>query len=404
MGEFNRGARPLTAAVIGTMCGALTITTYSQAFFVGPVTSEFGWTVGQFFLGFTLMSLLGVFAAPLIGSLAQKYGIRSMAMIGLTGHAFGYVLLSMNPNSLMLWYATWASISFLAAGSLPIIWTSVLNGWFVKNRGKALGITMAGTGFSAFLLPPIVEILIANLGWRAAYQAVGIGALVIPFPFVFLWFREKEGTASKGALAAVTNWGMTRKQAIRTPKFWILGTVLFLTVFVIVGLISNFERILSSKGLERETIAGLAAIIGVSVIVGRLMVGALVDTFWAPIVAAVFFAIPIAALLLLINVPTTFSVGVIVAISIGLASGAELDLLAYLTGKYFGPKHYSEVFGGIFAMFAIGAGIAPPIFGTLASKTGSYEVPLYLCVTLLCVSIPLFISLGQYPNEAAAEV
>lgn len=406
MSEFSDGARPLAAATLGNMCGALTITTYSQSFFVGPVTAEFGWSPGQFFLGFTISAILGMIAGPWIGSLALKFNIRVIAMIGLVGHAIGYLLFSLNPDSLMLWYASWAAFTFLTAGSLPIIWTSILNGWFVENRGKAIGVTMAGSGIVAFGLPPVIEFLISNYGWRAAYQMTGATALLISFPVIFLWFREKTAVpvSEQASSPAGNSWGMTRKQAMRTAKFWNLAGVLFLTVFVVVGMLSNFGPIFGSFGVERETIATLAAIMGATVIFGRLLVGALVDRFWAPAVAVFFFSILAISLLLLINAPFSMTLAVGVSIAVGLAAGAELDLLAYLTSKYFGPRNYSEVFGGIFAIFALGGGISPAVFGEMAARTGSYTAPLYLGVAFLLVCLPLYLMLGSYPKAAIEEV
>ncbi|MEL7536565.1 MAG: MFS transporter [Pseudomonadota bacterium] len=386
------------------MCGLITITNYSQGFFVGPVIAEFGWTPGQFFLGFTVMMCAGLITAPVVGSLAQKYGVRKLGIIGLVGHAIGYVALSVNPGSLPLWYASWALLAVLAAGSLPIIWTGVLNGWFVENRGKAVGITMAGTGIGAFLLPPVVEFLIGSYGWRSAYQAIGLAALVFSLPIVFVLFRENKERTQQASAANDGAWGLTREEAIRTVKFWILGAVLFLTVFVVVGLLSNFERIVGAKGVDRTTIAAIATIIGVTVILGRLLIGALVDRFWAPGVAVVFFTLPIIAIGLLVNAPFSMPVGVFIAVCIGLASGAELDLLAYLTSKYFGPRYYAKVFGGIFAFFTVGAGISPPIFGELATRTGSYTMPLYLAAGILVVCLALFLMLGRYPDQAIAEL
>ena len=401
MNEFKLGWGPLLAATIGTMCGLLTLTNYSQGFFVGPVINEFGWTPGQFFLSYTIFMGTGLITAPIIGSLAQKYGIRRLGMIGLIGHALGYFIISLNPNSLPLWYASWAVLAVLAAGSLPIIWTSVLNGWFIKNRGKAIGITMAGTGLGAFFLPPIVEFFISNYGWRMAYRAIGFGALCISLPIV--WGLFKENTAATGAAERKTVWGLTRIEAMQTARFWILGAVLFLTVVVLAGLLSNFERIYTSKGLERETIAVIAAIMGITIILGRLLVGALVDRFWAPGVATCFFILPIIAMFILLNVPLTMGVGVVAAIFIGLAAGAELDLLAYLTSKYFGPDHYAKIFGAIFAFFTIGAGIAPPLFGQMAARHGGYSVPLTYAIITLVVCIILFLLLGKYPEEAKRE-
>ena len=227
--------------------------------------------------------------------------------------------------------------------------------------------------------------------------------MAIALPFIFFWFREKSAAPLQDGKANPQSWGLTRKQALRTRRFWTLALVLLLTVFVVIGLLSNFERIMVEKGFERDFIAIFAAILGVTVILARLCVGALVDRFWAPAVAVAAFTFPILGLLALLNLPATLAVGVGVAIAIGIASGAELDLLAYLTGKYFGPQSYTEIFGAVFAMFVIGGGFAPPVFGALAENTGSYSVPLYLAITCLMVAIPLFLSLGRYPEETLAE-
>ena len=406
MSEFKYGWKPLLAATIGTMCGIFTLTNYSQGFFVGPVITEFGWSASQFFLSYTVLMCFGLLTGPLIGAIAQRSGLLVVGVVGLIGHSFGYVILSFNNGSLMMWYLTWALLAFLGAGSLPIVWTGVLNGWFSKHRGKAIGITMAGTGLGAFLLPPIVEFLISNYGWRTAYRGIGIGALLVSLPIVISMFREAAGAVTAdGTQAAVkqpSSWGMTRGQAMRTAQFWILGVVLFVTVIVLAGLLSNFERIMSEKGFERSSIATIAAVMGLTVIVGRILAGVLVDRFWAPGVAACFFVLPTAGLLILLNVDMTLATGALVGILIGLAAGAELDLLAFLTSKYFGPANYPAIFGVIIAFFTVGAGLAPPLFGAVAQAFDGYTVMLTTSVGLLLVSIALFLALGKYPDRSAS--
>ena len=404
MNEFKHGWKSLLAATIGTMCGIFTLTNYSQGFFVGPVITEFGWSASQFFLSYTVLMCFGLLTGPLIGAIAQRSGLLVVGVVGLIGHSFGYVILSFNNGSLAMWYLSWALLAFLGAGSLPIVWTGVLNGWFSRHRGKAIGITMAGTGLGAFLLPPIVEFFISNYGWRTAYRGIGIGALLVSLPIVISMFRE----AAAGAVTAdgakqTTNqpsaWGMTRGQAMRTARFWILGVVLFVTVIVLAGLLSNFERIMSEKGFERSSIASIAAVMGLTVIVGRILAGVLVDRYWAPGVAACFFVLPTVGLLILLNADMTLATGAFVGILIGLAAGAELDLLAFLTSKYFGPANYPAIFGMIIAFFTVGAGIAPPLFGAVAQAFDGYTAMLTASVGLLLVSIALFLALGKYPDR-----
>ena len=406
--EWRDGWKALLAATIGTMCGIFTLTNYSQGFFVGPVTAEFGWTSSQFFLSYTVLMCFGLMTGPLIGSIAAKAGLRIVGIIGLVGHSAAYVIISFNNGSLLFWYFSFALLAILGAGSLPIVWTSVLNSWFFKHRGKAIGITMAGTGLGAFLLPPIVEFFISNYGWRTAYRVIGVGALLVSLPIVISMFSEKSEvetvTAGKKAIPQPSTWGMTRDQAMRTARFWILGAVLFITVVVIAGLLSNFERIMSEKGFERSVIAMIASAMGLTVILGRLLVGALVDRFWAPGVAACFFVLPIIGLMIILQVDMTFFWGLLVAILIGLAAGAELDMLAYLTSKYFGSANYPAIFGVIIAFFTVGAGIAPPLFGEVAQAFDGYTRVLAISIALLLISVVLFLALGRYPVAAGAEV
>lgn len=406
MNEFKEGWATLFAAVIGTIGGLMTLTVFSQGFFVGPVIQEFGWTPARFFLGYTVLMCTGLITAPIAGSLAQKYGLRKLGMLGLVGHAIAYINISLNTGNHLYWLFSWALLSVLAASSLPIIWTAGLNGFFNKHRGKAIGITMAGTGVGAFILPPLAESLISSYGWRFAYQALGIGALAISLPIVFFFFRLKqEGDADQkaGSSDSAGLWGVTRREALATPKYWILSAVLFVTVFVIVGLLSNFERIMTSEGLDRKSIASIASVMGITVIIGRLGVGALVDRFWAPAVACVFFTLPVISIYLLLTIDVTNTSAIIIAIFIGLAAGAELDMLAYLTGRYFGPRHYPAIFGGIFAAFTVGSGISPPLWGASSQANNGYDQILMIAIGLLFLSMVLFLMLGKYPEKSQAD-
>ena len=82
---------------------------------------------------------------------------------------------------------------------------------------------------------------------------------------------------------------------------------------------------MSARGLARTEIATIASVMGLTIVFGRLLVGVLVDRFWAPAVASVFVLMPIIAMLLMQHAAPSIGVGIVIGIAIGLAAGAELD-------------------------------------------------------------------------------
>ncbi len=385
--------------MLGTACGLLSITFYTQGLFAGPVTTEFGWSRGDFFLGFTTMQLLGLVTAPTIGTLVDKLGPRVVGIAGLVGHAAMYGVLSMNPGSLWLWYLSFAGLAICAAGSLPVTWTTVVNSWFFRNRGLAIGLTMAGTGITATLAPPYVQFLIDEFGWRWAYFGIGLTALLVALPIVLLLFRLKPAEQSADdPHNMLQSWGLTRREAMRSYKFWALGGALMLITLCLIGMIPNFVPFMVDAGITPIRAAEIAGVLGIAVICGRLLAGFLVDRIWAPAVALLFFAMPVAALLMLANLATTESVALLAAVLMGLAAGAELDLLAYLTSRYFGVRHYGAVFGGIYAFFTVASGLAPLTYARSFDLLGSYQPVLVVAAGGLVVAIGLLLSMGRYPR------
>lgn len=405
-GEFQRGWRPLVASILGNAGGILSITFYTQGLFAGPVSAEFGWTRSDFFLGFTIMQFCGLVTAPLTGSLVDRFGPRIVGITGLIGHATMYLVLALNPGSLWAFYLGFAGLAVFAAGSLPITWTTVVNSWFHVHRGLAIGLTMAGTGLAALLAPPLVRFCIESAGWRFAYAAVGLSALAWSLPAVLLYLRvapEADTTARdrsgpKHADLKPVLWGPTRAEAMRDHRFWLLGSALFIITLSVIGLVPNFVPLLLDLGWTPAEAAQAATLLGLAVIVGRLMAGFLIDRIWAPAVAALFFSGPALTMALMASVPVTPVLALAAAVLLGLATGAELDLLAYLTSRYFGTRHYGAVFGGIYAFFTVGSGLAPLLYARVFDTLGSYRPMLAAAAIAIVVAVGLLLRLGAYPS------
>ncbi len=137
---------------------------------------------------------------------------------------------------------------------------------------------------------------------------------------------------------------------------------------------------------------------------GRAASGVLIDRFWAPGVAAGFFVAPAAGCLLLMFEPHSVPAAGVAAALIGLAAGAEFDLLAYLLAKYFGLRRYGAIYGCASAAFGFAAGGAPLVFAAVFDRTGSYDLVLKVAAGAFVLGGLGLLGLGPYPKTASGQL
>jgi MFS family permease len=164
------------------------------------------------------------------------------------------------------------------------------------------------------------------------------------------------------------------------------------------GLITNVVPLLIDKGITVKEASAFAGLIGISVIIGRLGIGYLVDRIWAPFIAALFLSMPALGALLLMGAALETSMISLSIILIGLAAGAEIDLVAYLSSRYFGLKSYGKIYGVLLMVFSVSAGLAPTVFGMSFDHYGNYGVILPIAALLSFVGGALMLFLGAYPQ------
>ncbi len=393
--EFGRGWKVLIACVVGAGCGLSSVSFYTHGVFVVPITADTGWSRSDVQFGVSIMILMAIFTAPLVGLLIDRFGARRVALTSIPLYGLTLASLSLATDALWTYYLGWACMSILAAGTLPIAWTRVAIGWFDRHRGIALGLTLAGTGIAATLGPSYATYLIEAFGWRKAYALLAISISLIAIPIVGLLLREPQ--AAENETNPLRAEGLSLGQALRGYRFWVMSVGLLLAASGISGLITNSVSMLIDGGLQAASAAGYAGLIGVSVISGRLIAGYLLDRFWAPAIAAIFLAAPAISAVLFGNLGAgdwQISTAMIV---LGLAAGAELDLMAFLVSRYFGLRHYGALYGALYVAFSIGAGLAPFTFSKAFDYFGDYSSILNIIVGTSLLGGALMLSLGRYP-------
>jgi predicted MFS family arabinose efflux permease len=407
-GEFRTGWPVVVAAMLGIGLGLSPVPFYTIGMLAPELAREFGWTFGDIMGGLPIMTFAVLVASPAVGFLADRIGVRPVALASVGLFALSFMAFALNPGDIRFFYANWAIMAVLGAGTLPITWTRAVNNRFDDRKGLALGLSLLGTGVFGFLVKPFTALMIAEFGWRGAYLAVGALPLIIALPVAWFAFHDvgdrTQNAAQRresAALAAANAPGLTFSQTLREWRFWVLAVAFVPISFAIGGPIPNMENILKSGGFAAADIVTLASLIGLSVIAGRLLGGWLIDRFWAPGIAFFMLCAPAAACWIFAHGPLTFETAAISIVLIGFAAGVEYDLMAFLVARYFGLKSYGAIYGTLYGFFALGAGIGPVVFGRAFAATGSYDGPLMQAVLMLIGGAALLLTLGRYRQFTA---
>ncbi len=403
--EFQRGWPIVLSAMFGIAFGLSPMPFYTIGIFAPLLAHEFHWSFAQIFAGITCTTVAVIIASPVVGLASDRYGVRRVALSSVALFGLSFMVLALGNGSLPLYYGTWLLLALLGAGTLPITWTRAVNNGFHSGKGLALGLSLIGTGLFGYIIKPLAAWFIAEWGWRGAYVAIGALPLLIALPLGLLCFRDpgqgvvdpRDRRAAARARAAATP-GLTMRECSRDWRFWLLGGCFVALAFAVGGLIPNMENILKLAGFEHASIVPLTSMIGLSVIGGRILGGWLIDRFWAPAIAAVLLAAPAAACQILAGPALSYSGARLAIVLIGMAAGAEYDLLAYMVARYFGMKSYGSIYGSLYSFFALGAGLGPVFFGANFDRTHAYQLSLNLASVLFVAPALLLLLLGRYRN------
>ncbi|RZL39505.1 MAG: MFS transporter [Rubrivivax sp.] len=394
--EFRRDHawRVVLAAWIGVAMGLTALPFYTLGIFAKPLAAEFGWSRSVIQSGFTF-SMLGVICSAWVAGWAiDRFGVRRVALVSQLGLALGFAGLAGQTGSPTLWQANWFLFAVLGVGTTPLTWSRGIASWFDRRRGLALGIALSGTGVTALAAPPLVNLMVAAHGWRAGYLAIALAIVLVAVPAVWLLFREKPRAAPAVASTSPEGEGLTLGQALRTRHFWLLIVAFWLICAAVAGLIPNLVPMLTDSGLTMAQAAGYASLLGLNVMAGRLLAGWLLDRFWGPAVALVLLMPPTLACLLL-AVPQWPGAAVMM---IGLAAGAEFDLIAYLCLRYFGTRNFGQIYAWQWVNFSVSAGAGPIAFAMIYDRSGSYHDALWVAAAMLVAGPLLLLGLGRYPK------
>ncbi len=396
--EFALGWKVLLAGMIGVACGASPIPFNTIGFVLAPINQEFGWSFARISAAVTIYGIVAALLAPYFGSLADKHGVRKIAMLATLAFGLIFAAIGAIPASIFAFYTMWFLVGLVGIGSTPVTWSRAVNMWFYKNRGLALGIMLVGTSISALVVPKVAVWAIANYGWRGMYPIVALFPLLVALPIAYLWFREPRAEETPAEISAGgTLLGVSMSEALRDRRFWTIWLSIACIALAYGGAHIHMPEIIKQHGMGASEGASIMGMIGLALMSGRVITGWLLDRVWAPLVCLPILLIPALACYWLMGTGSDVQTIYIAAFMLGFAAGAESDLIAYLASRYFGMANYGKIYGMLYMPFGIASAISPMLYGRVRDVTGSYDQMLYAAMFLFVAGALLLVTLGHYP-------
>jgi OFA family oxalate/formate antiporter-like MFS transporter len=354
-------------------------TIYSWSVFVNPLTEYFKGTLGQavtandVLLPFSVFLAFFAIAMPLTGKYIETLGPRNITIIGGVLTGLGWLLAS-TVTSVQMLYVVYGVIGGIGVGIAYGVPIAVAARWFPDRRGMAVGLTVLGFGFSAFITANLSGYLIGAYGVMNTFRIFGIAFIVLlvllALPLRFPPTGWKPAGWNPPATARVA-CEFNRSEMVRTLSFYGLWICFF------IGCLAGLLAISVAKpvGTEVGIATGFATmLVGVFAIFnggGRPVFGTMTDRFTPRNTAMLSFVLIAFAAFLLWQVPGVITYVVAFVILWGCLGG-WLAIAPTTTGSYFGTCDYPRCYGLVFLAYGAGAIAGPQLAGVIKTTTGTY--------------------------------
>lgn len=381
---------------LGLIVANGSICVFAFSVFIKPLQAQFGWDRGSISAGLTFCALFAAFSLPVAGRLMDRFGVRPVMLISIILFGINVACVAFG-DKLAAFIVLVALTGITGAGQGPMGYIKSISGHFDRNRGIAIGIAVSGTGIGVALLPQYAQWLIANYGWRVAFIGLAIALIVIAVPSVFLFVREPQApTRSRtpdvnGDPASVLR-GLSVREAISSRTFWVLVCTGLLAAIVLNGILVHVPSLLSDRGWTPQAAAGVLVWAGLASMAGRVVGGYLLDRWFAPYVAMLSFASALAGVALIAS-DQNVVLGVLL---VGITTGTEVDIIGYMTSRYFGLRQFGQLYGYLFGIFLVGTGLGPVAMGAIYTRFHSYDSGFIVFGVMLAIAFVLMFFLGAY--------
>ena len=383
----------LAAATFGLM-----MTTPGQtvgvSVFLDKIIAELGLQRTTVSLLYTVGTLIGSFSLPFVGRFIDWRGPRLAVVLIASLFALACVWMGF-VNGLVTLLVGFILIRGLGQGALGLVSLYVVNIWFVRRRGLAVGLSGLGIALGSSFFPPLIEVLLGAFGWRTAYMLLGRLVAVTILPLGAWLFRahperfglQPDGAALPQADLTLNEVNYTLGEAQRTLTFWVFAGGAVCVAAFGTGLLFHHYDIMMARGVTREVAATMFVTFGLVMAGTNFVTGVLVDrvpprfllsAMLALLCTSLWFAPQVDGPTLMLAYGTLF----------GLTQGMQGAIQGSVYAHYFGREYIGSIKGFVSTLSVAGTAFGPFLFAVGLDTFGGYAPILLLCATLpLAVAI-----------------
>ena len=402
----------VTVGFLAHIASAFSISS-TLSVFLKPLSADLGISRGTFSLIRSGEILIGAAAAPMVGTLMDRFGGRWLMAVGGLISGAGFICLGQARDFIQFMLVRWLLITpgDSLMGSL-VVNVSIAR-WFVRMRGRALAIAGMGHGLAKVCMPVMAATLMLYVGWRGSWVVFGVFALLLVVAPAALFMRrspEEMGLLPDGGpvevkAAAATphkrqyakrtgadnvEWG--RREALRTPVFWLIASTFGVAQIGVTGLNLHVFSYVTDQGHPTLVAASVMSIIAVMQFSTPIVWGMLADRMDNGILNMAKCAFQGAGLLLALSLPgmAPLYAGFFIY---GIGMGGTAILAETIWADFFGRVSLGKIRGmGSLVTSVFSAG-GPPFFGLLFDYTESYYLSFNIFIGMLFTSAMLSLCL-----------
>jgi MFS family permease len=357
---------------------------YSYSAFLASLQRDFAASRGSISLVFSLAGFFYFGLGVITGPLADRFGSRWLAVIGMILTASGLAVAAIAQSLWQIYAAYGLGVGFgIGCSYVPAV--GAVTRWFVRRRGFATGLAVSGIGVGTLVAPPIASLSIESVGWRATYLAMAAFALVVGAGMALLVEDDPRGRGLnpdgdvelQGSPGGAV--GIPLGKAIASPRFLGLYAGCLICSF---GLFVPFVHLVPyalDHGVAQTSAALLVAAIGAGSTAGRFLLGGLADRLGRPLsFVLMFVGMGLSFVVWLLS--TSFWPLAAFALGYGVFYGGFVALAPAIVTDYFGARHAASMIGITYTSVAAGTLVGPTAAGFAYDASHSYALPILISI------------------------